>query len=140
MICTFFGHRDTHEVIGDKLRELRIDLIENKNVDLFYVGNQGKFDLLVRKTLKSLKDRYPNINYYVVLAYITGNDNFFGYENSIYPEGIEAVPPKYAIVKRNRWMVEKADYVVVYVKYNFGGAAQFKTLAEKKGKKVINLA
>ena len=37
-------------------------------------------------------------------------------------------------------MIEQSDYVVTYVKYTVGGAAQFKEYAEKKGKIVINLA
>ena len=140
MTCTFFGHRDTPESVGEKLREMLIDLIKNKNVDLFYVGNHGSFDSMVRKELDNLKGKYAHIDYSVVLAYITGDNRGVSYNNSIYPEGLENVPPKYAIVKRNRWMIDRADYVVVYVKYNFGGAAQFKNIAEKKGKIVLNLA
>lgn len=140
MTCTFFGHRDTPDWVGEKLREVLVDLIENKNVDMFYVGNQGHFDFMVRKNLELLKEKYSHINYFVVLAYITGDNRGVSYKNSIYPEGMENGPPKYAIVKRNRWMIDGADYVVVYVKYNFGGAAQFKNIAEKKGKFVLNLA
>ena len=36
-------------------------------------------------------------------------------------------------------MIEKSDYVVTYVHHSFGGAAQFKEIAEKKGKIVINI-
>lgn len=36
-------------------------------------------------------------------------------------------------------MIDKSDYVVVYITHPWGGAAQFKELAEKKGKAVINL-
>ncbi len=139
MTCTFFGHWDTPAMVWEKLRLLLKDLIENKNVDTFYVGNQGNFDFMVRKSLEGLKREYPHINYAVVLAYITGDGSGLGYKDSIYPEGLENVPPKYAIVKRNRWMIDRADYVVVYVKHNFGGAAQFKNIAENKGKIVLNL-
>ncbi len=37
-------------------------------------------------------------------------------------------------------MIEHSDYVITYVKYNVGGAARFKELAEKKKKTVINIA
>ena len=46
--CTFFGHRDCPETIRPALRRLLVDLIENRNVDMFYVGNQGGFDYMVR--------------------------------------------------------------------------------------------
>lgn len=141
--CTFFGHRDTPKEIEPILRPTLIDLIENKNVDLFYVGNHGNFDNMVRKDLQALKLDYPHINYAVVLAYIPREKDIYDYtdySNTIYPDELENAPPKYAIIKRNKWMIDKSDYVVTYVKYTIGGAAQFKALAEKKGKIVFNLA
>lgn len=141
--CTFFGHRDTPKKIEPTLRSTLIDLIENKNIDLFYVGNHGNFDNLVRKNLKLLQLNYPHINHAVVLAYMPREKDKFAHEdysNTIYPDGLENIPPKYAITKCNRWMIEQSDTVVTYVKYSIGGAAQFKKLAEKKGKTVINLA
>ena len=59
---------------------------------------------------------------------------------TVYPEGLEAVPPRYAIDKRNRWMLQQSDVVVTYVTVPFGGAAKFKLLAEKTGRAVINIA
>ena len=52
--CTFFGHRDCPSSIKPKLREALIDLIENHTVDMFYVGQQGAFDSMVRSVLKEL--------------------------------------------------------------------------------------
>ena len=53
--CTFFGHRDSPETIKPKIRTAVIDLIENHGVTMFYVGNQGNFDRLVRSILKEVK-------------------------------------------------------------------------------------
>ena len=50
--CTFFGHRDCPSSIKPILREVLIDLIENHTVDMFYVGQQGAFDGIVRSVLK----------------------------------------------------------------------------------------
>ena len=49
--CTFFGHRDCPSAIKPKLREVLIDLIENHAVDMFFVGQQGAFDGIVRSVL-----------------------------------------------------------------------------------------
>ena len=46
--CTFFGHRDCPETIKPKIRTAVINLIENHGVTMFYVGNQGNFDRMVR--------------------------------------------------------------------------------------------
>ena len=139
--CTFFGHRYVGDDISEILYKTITDLIENENVINFYVGNQGGFDSMVAKIIKKLKNKYSYISYAIVMAYIPkkgeGGKDF---SNTIYPEGLEFVPPKFAIVKRNNWMIEKSEFVVVYVKDLCGGAAKFKEIAEKKGKKVINIA
>ena len=57
--CTFFGHRECPDTIKVKLREVLIDLIANNDVDMFYVGNQGRFDSIVRGVLRNLKKEYP---------------------------------------------------------------------------------
>lgn len=125
------------------LRSTLIYLIKNKNVDLFYVGNQGNFDYMVKKNLKLLKTHYPYINYAVVLAYMPGKKlktDYTDYSDTIFPSGLEKTPAKYAILKRNNWMINKSDFVITYVKYAIGGAVKFKKLAEKKGKIVLNIA
>ena len=73
--CTFFGHRDCPETIKPYLREVLIDLITNNGVDTFYVGNQGRFDAIVRSVLRGLEQEYPKIHYAVVLAYLPGKKN-----------------------------------------------------------------
>ena len=140
MVCTFFGHKDTPKEIEPTLRTTLIDLIENKNVTVFYVGNNGNFDSMVHRQLEDLSHTYP-ITYNVVLAYLpTKKSEYDDYTNTILPEGIETKPKRFAISYRNKWMVEQSDIVVTYVTHNFGGAAQFKALAEKQGKTVIELS
>ena len=138
--CTFFGHRDTPNEIAPALKEYLTYMIENKKVDLFYVGNQGHFDQMVRRILKELKVEYPHIRYAVVLAYIpqtpTDSEDF---SDTVYPEGLENVPRKHAIYSRNLWLINNSEYVIAYVRHNFGGAAKFTELAKKKGKTVYNL-
>ena len=46
---------------------------------------------------------------------------------------------KYAIVARNRDMIDRSDMVVVYVKNESGGAYQTLKYAEKNQKRIINL-
>ena len=138
--CTFFGHRDCPETIKPKLRETLIDLITNHNVDMFYVGHQGQFDAYVHSELKKLKQEYPKINYAVLLAYMPGQrTEYDDYSDTMFPEGIEAVHPRYAISWRNKWMLEKSDYVVTYITHTWGGAYQYARKAIGQGKNVINL-
>lgn len=143
MTVTFFGHRNIYGRIKDELESVLIDLIENHSANLFYVGNEGSFDHIVQAVLKELEPRYPHIVYEVVFAYrpkkFSEIDLTDYYAKGIYPEELVCVPKRFAIPKRNKWMLDRADTVVTYVKYELGGASQFKELAEKKGKRVINL-
>lgn len=142
MTCTFFGHKDASESLTISLKAALTNLIENYGVNLFYIGNQGNFDFLVIKILDELSKKHPHIRYFIILAYMPKKENCnisLDYEKTIYPEELHKVPLKYAIDKRNRWMLKKADFVITHVKYNFGGAYKFKELAEKCGKTVINI-
>lgn len=139
MAVTFFGHKDTPKEIEPTLRSTLIDLIENKNINVFYVGNNGNFDTMVRRQLEDLSQTYP-ITYSVVLAYLpTKKSEYDDYANTILPEGIETVHKRFAISYRNKWMVEQSDIVITYVARTYGGAWQFKAMAERQGKMVIEL-
>ena len=138
--CTFFGHRDCPDTIKPQLRQVLIDLMENHHVNMFYVGNQGQFDAYVRSELKRLKQEYPQINYAVVLAYMPGKQtDYDDYSDTVLPEGIESVHPRYAIFWRNNWMLKQAEYVVTYITHSWGGAAKYQEASTKLGKVVINL-
>ena len=136
--CTFFGHRDCPDFVKHKLLAAIENLIAEKHVTTFYVGNHGNFDRLVTSLLRDLAVLHPDIKYYVVLAYLPTKAYSESYE-SIFPEGIEDVPKRFAIDFRNRWMIEKSDYVITYVNRSFGGAAKAKGYAKKQGKNVIEI-
>lgn len=105
---TFFGHRDCPSSIKSKLRKVLIDLIESHAVDMFYVGQQGSFDSMVRSVLKELVSLYPHINYAVVLERMPPKRDEFNtrdYSDTMLPEGIETVHPRFAISWRNKWVM-----------------------------------
>ena len=107
---------------------------------MFYVGNQGRFDVIVRSVLRELRKEYPQINYAVVLAYMPGKQTEHDdYSDTMLPEGIESVHPRYAISWRNNWMLRQSDYVVTYITHSWDGAAQFAEKANRQKKIVINL-
>ena len=138
--CTFFGHRDCRANIAPKLREVLLDLIQNHDVDMFYVGNQGQFDAIVRRVVMELKVDYPTIDYAVVLAYMPGKQTEYDdYSDTMLPEGIEAVHPRFAISWRNDWMLRQSEYVITFITHTWGGAYQSATKAKRQGKTVINI-
>ena len=142
-VCTFFGHRDCPASVEPALRQTLAELIERHGVDRFYVGRQGAFDAMARAVLRQLKQQYPHIRYAVVLERLPGKRGEPAapeLADTIFSEGLEDAPPRWAISYRNRWMLEQADVVVAYVTRSWGGAAQFAARAARQKKPVINLA
>ena len=45
----------------------------------------------------------------------------------------------HAISYRNKWMLKQSHFVVTYITHDWGGAAQFASLAKKQKKTVLNL-
>lgn len=142
MICAFFGHKYTPESVKPLLDAAIRNIIEHYPDTTFYVGHNGNFDRMVLSVLKKLSVEFPDLSYSVILAYLPTGKSAERYNDlpTIYPEGIESTPLKYAISYRNNWIVKQADMIICYITHDFGGAAQFVKKAENKGKTVYNLA
>ena len=139
MTCCFFGHRDTPATIQTDLFDCVSSLVEKDNVDTFLVGNHGSFDAMAVSILRAVEVQHPHISHNVVLAYMpTAKD--LSEEKTLYPEGLELVPKRFAISRRNEWMIEQSDIVVCYVQHSFGNSSKFVEKAMAMGKRVINLA
>ena len=138
--CCFFGHREVTHNIRPKLTAIIKKLIAEEGVTGFYVGNQGQFDSMVYSVLKELKAKYPHIRYTVVLAYMPDEHikELYG-EDTLYPDGLETVPKRFAISKRNDWMIKQSGFAVCYVYKITGGAAKFREKAEEKGLQIIDV-
>lgn len=137
-----FGHSFVPDDISAKIEKEVLKLLKEEPETEFLVGHQGQFDSIVYHTLCSLEKKFPNLNYKIVLAYIPEKKEIYEPyppERTYYPEGLELVHPKYAITRRNRWMVEQCDIVLCYIAHSWGGAQQFVRQAERKGRKIINI-
>jgi len=136
-ICTFFGHKDCYGLDAQALKNAIEGLI-GEDVDTFYVGNQGGFDGMVYSSLRQLREAYPHICVSVVLAYLPGEKRE-GEDQSdtVYPE-IEG-HPKFAIERRNKWMIEASNCCLCYINHTWGGAYKFARMAKNRGLQVINL-
>ena len=139
--CTFFGHRDCPSSIRGVLATEIEKLISHHQVNTFYVGTHGNFDRMAYAALVELRKRYQHIKVYRVLAYMPRLSDIAQdrsvLDDTILPEGIEKVHPRYAIPHRNNWMIDHSDYVIAYVTHTFGGAYQAVERAKKKDKIVI---
>ena len=138
--CCFFGHREVTHNIRPKLTAIIEKLITEEGVTEFYVGYQGQFDSMVYSVLKELKSKFPQIRYTVVFAYIPDEhiNEVYG-EDTLFPNALEIVPKKFAISKRNDWMIQHSGFAVCYVHKVTGGASKFRVKAEKRGIQIIDV-
>lgn len=139
MLVTFCGHSELYgqdESIAAWLDAILPPLIE-QGADKFYLGGYGKFDSLAAEAVRRQKRHYPQIEAVLVLAYLKHATDTAGYDRTVYPP-LENVPPRYAIIKRNYWMVEAADIIISYVTHDWGGAAKTLDHAKKKQKTIIS--
>ncbi|MFI3167116.1 MAG: SLOG family protein [Bacillota bacterium] len=145
-ICTFCGHSkiaDTNLLYKKLVSEIRH--LACLGVTEFYSGGYGDFDSLAVRAVFEVQAEFPNIQNTIVVPYITEN-HLSRYEYTlekynaitIYPFETEVLP-KFAISKRNEWMVDNSDYIISYVKRDWGGAFNTYEYARRKKKVFIDL-
>ena len=146
-VCTFFGHRHIYltDAEQQKLTFILTELIQIHHVKTFWIGGMGHFDSACQKTLTQLKNDFPDIQICLALAYIPTNQEDYKYKERFYdkifcPEGIENGPKRFAITRRNRWLVLNSDYVICYINHSYGGAYQAMKTARANGKKIFHLS
>jgi len=139
MVVSFCGHGEVgySDEIREKLYSIIEDLIK-QGADEFLLGGYGSFDLMAAHTVKALKEKYPHIESVLVVPYINRGFDKDLYDCSEYPP-IENVPKRFAILKRNEWMVKNADVIVAYISHDWGGAAKTLSYARRKKKRIINI-
>ena len=144
---SLFGHRLIENMIEvEKAIERIVEKITlSHDFTVFLVGCEGDFDRIATSVIHRAKKLRDNISLILVLPYPKSeyirnceSYNKFYDDVEIY-SSLEKVHPKAAYQIRNRYMVDRSDEVIFYVKDKIGGAAKTLRYAENKGKKIINV-
>lgn len=141
MTVSLFGHRKLYgqnKEVASRLSTCIDELIKNGATE-FFLGDYGELDQLAASVLNKKKVDDPQIRMVLVLPYLDKKiDTKIRYDEFIYPP-LEKTPKRYAIVKRNEWMVCNSDAVVVYCMNSYGGAFAALQYAEKQGKRIFRI-
>lgn len=113
-VCTFYSNTDAPANLADTLAATLRNLIEQLSIDTFYVGNKGQFNALAKHTLCQLAKEYPHIRCHIF-----------------------SLPLPSAIL--NRRMLDRADYLITYIRDSDEGTAEFMALAHRKDKIIFPL-
>ena len=147
MIITFCGHRDFfgNEELKERMMGELLALAGQTETLFCYNGGYGGFDRFAAHCVKEAKKKAGNIRNILVIPYLTVSvqaqlKECEGYFDEVIYPALENVPPKCAIIRRNEWMVDKADLLIAYVTHGWGGAARTYRYAKQKGIPTVNLA
>lgn len=147
MILTFCGHSRFHK--GQEYEKQLYNILENTIGEApadIYLGGYGNFDSFAYQCAKKYKSSHPDVKLVFVSPYydVEYQRNYLHHQKSrydliVYPS-IEDKPKRFAIIYRNRYMVDMADVVIAYIDHNTGGAYQTYKYAKRNGKVIYNLA
>ena len=134
---TFCGHAElaNPDAVCVWLAET-VDCLISQGAVTFYLGGYGAFDRMAASVVREKKRQHPHIESVLVLPYLDREMDASGYDTTVYPP-LESIPRRFAISKRNEWMVDASDAVVACVTHDWGGAAKTLAYAKRKKKQII---
>lgn len=137
MIIAFCGHDNVPDIlkVREWLSHVLDQFIYEENV-VCYLGGYGGFDRLAASVVRQKQKVNSSVQAVLIIPYLNRTYDESGYDYTLFPP-LESVPPRYAISKRNQWMVAQADVVIAYVTHGWGGAAKTLAYAQAKRKKVV---
>ena len=136
--------------LKEKIKAQIINLIENENVDTFFVGEIGGYEEDAYDTVLEVFKNYPDIHITLIVSK-TSELHDIGIDGSgiihqrrfchdwIYPDKSAVGYKRWCIVHRNRFIIENTDFIIAYNKYK-GRAYDFCKQAKNKGVTIIELA
>lgn len=139
MIVCFCGHREVYrrEWVSAGL-DKAIALLISEGASKFLLGGYGSFDALAARAVYRAKKDNPGLESILVIPYPDRKYDADLYDRTLYP-ALEHVPRRYAISKRNEYMVDVSDVILAYVTHDWGGAAQTLDYARRKKKRIMML-
>lgn len=162
--CCFFGHRKIEETseLRNKVYIVIEELIKDYEVYTFFFGSKSEFDDICFNIVSELKEKYSHIQrIYVRSAFADIDEDYSNYllemyEGTYFPEKIRR-SGKASYVERNREMIDKSKFCVVYYDENYlpprrrnsrrdfadyqpkSGTKLAYDYAQQKGLKIINI-
>lgn len=141
--CFFIGHRDAPESIYDRLLAAIERYIVEYGVTDFVVGKYGSFDHLAARAVIKAKQRYPGVTLTLLMPYYRANADPLpdGFDGSLFPDGLETVPKRAAILRANQYIIHHCDNMIVYDTGRIGNTRKLVSSARRiDGLHIENIA
>lgn len=148
MTCFFIGHHNAPETVRPLLDAAVERHIIEYGVTQFIVGHYGTFDSMSAGAVMHAKKEHEAVTLMLLLPYHLTERPIeleAGFDGSFYPEGMEKVPRRYAIIRANEYVIRHVcDYLIAYDCYLATKTHDFVKIARiraaKGGLRIENLA
>ncbi len=144
--CCFAGHNETYgDEVKQKIKEVAIEMIEEKGAVEFWVRNYGGFDRCAASAMREVKKIYPHIKLVLVLPYLTKavsdykEEYYEKYDEIVIADIPEKTPARLRIIKANEYIVDNCDFMICNVEHSWGGAAKTVEYAKKTNKSIYQI-
>lgn len=135
--CFLIGSHLSPDTLSPLLDEAIERHIAEYGVTEFVVGRYGRFDQLAAEALRRAKERHPGIRLRLLIPYHPAQrpvDIPPGFDDTCYPEGMETVPKRLAILRAGQIAAGESGYLIASP--GFGGSRTITDYAlrqEKRG-------
>ena len=142
--CAFTGHRSSFEGIdAEKLKE-RIASLAEEGFDTFYCGMALGFDMLCAAAVLELKEEFP-VRLIACVPCADQSKRYSPAQKRRYEALLAAADERVVLhekyvdgcmFERNRYMVDRSEAVVAFLRRQRGGTFYTVQYARRRGKKI----
>lgn len=139
--CAFTGHRALPPSFNAAALWDEIETLIKQGVEIFYNGMAIGFDMLAAEAVLTLKKKYSHIKLVACIPFYNQEKYYDDTDKARYARILKEADEQVILsesfsreapLKRNRYMVEKADVLIAYCKKNQGGTAYTVNYFKKK--------
>lgn len=139
--CAFTGHRELPRDFSYTALKKQIAALIEEGVHTFYIGMARGFDLAAAKAVISLKKKYPQIRWVACIPFFGQEKNFCALDKKKYVKYLQQADEKQILSEnyykgcmheRDRYMADRADVLVAFLRHDTGGTAYTVRYFQKK--------
>lgn len=136
--CVLFSQSAFSPAMEPALEGLIRRAVVEFDAAIFLCGGYGAFDSCAARIVDRLQEEYPRIRLQLLLAHMPAQqtDGAMGVR---LPDHLEQLPPRYALARRNSWLLEQGDILIVHIDTPRGAIYRHCCAARAQGKPVLNL-
>ncbi len=130
--CAFTGHRELAEDFSARKLKKEIKRMIERGVVTFYNGVAMGFDLIAAELVLELKKKYPHVKLVAHVPCLGQEKYYSGEDKERYAAVLKQADEQVVLFEhytrgcmhaRNRYMVDRADYLIAYCHSEKGGTA-----------------